>query len=136
MSNTSLKAFLQPMQMQNKEVIISERFKDEEGHVVPFIIRPILSDEAQSMMKKNIKTKKNGEQEFDNTNYQADMIASSIISPDLKDSDLQKFYGVFGEREVLLKMLLIGEYTTLRTAVFELSGLFDDINKKIEDAKN
>ena len=35
-----------------------------------------------------------------------------------------------------MRMLLIGEYTQLRNAVFELAGIYDDLNAKIEEAKN
>ena len=136
MSSKSLAAFLQPKQVQNKEVVISDRFLDEECQPVPFEIRPILTDEAQSLMKQNLKTKKDGSQDFDNSGYQADMIAAAVVYPDLKNAELQKAYGVLGERELLMRMLLIGEYTQLRNAVFELAGIYDDLNSKIEEAKN
>ncbi len=37
---SSLSAFLNPVQAENKEVIVSERFR-ENGKTVPFVIRPI-----------------------------------------------------------------------------------------------
>ncbi|NLP33440.1 MAG: phage portal protein, partial [Oligella ureolytica] len=40
------------------------------------------------------------------------------------------------EVELLNTMLTIGEYATLTQAVTELSGLDEDINDLIEDAKN
>ena len=132
----SLAAFLQPKQVQNKEVVISDRFLGEDGKPVPFEIRPILTDEAQSLMKQNMKTKKDGSQEFDNAGYQADLIIAAIVFPDFKNAELQQSYGVLGERELLMRMLLIGEYTNLRNKVFALSGIYDDLNAKIEEAKN
>lgn len=136
MSNKSLNAFLRPRLIANQEVVISDRFLDESGNPAAFEIRPVLTDEAQLLMKKNMKTKKNGEQEFDSANYQADMIAAAVVFPDLKNAELQKSYEVLGERDLLLKMLMIGEYTQLRNAVFELSGILDDINEKKDEAKN
>ena len=136
MTSKSLAAFLQPKQVRNKEVVISDRFLGEDGEPVPFEIRPILTDEAQEMMKRNIKSKKDGSQDFDNSGYQADMIAAAGVFPDLKNAELQKAYGVLGERELLMRMLLIGEYTQLRNAVFELAGIYDDLNAKIEESKN
>ena len=136
MTSKSLAAFLQPKQVRNKEVVISDRFLGEDGEPVPFEIRPILTDEAQEMMKRNIKSKKDGSQDFDNSGYQADMIAAAVVFPDLNNAELQKAYGVLGERELLMRMLLIGEYTQLRNAVFELAGSYDDLNAKIEEAKN
>ena len=136
MTSKSLAAFLQPKQVQNKEVVISDRFLGEDGKPVPFEIRPILTDEAQTLMKQNMKSKKDGSQDFDNSGYQADMIAAAVVFPDLKNAELQKAYGVLGERELLMHMLLIGEYTQRRNAVFELAGIYDDLNAKIEEAKN
>lgn len=136
MTSKSLAAFLQPKQVQNKQVVISDRFLDEEGQPVPFEIRPILTDEAQELMKQNMKPEKDGTQDFDSAGYQADLIIAAVIYPDLKDAELQKAYGVLGERELLMRMLLIGEYTQLRNKVFALSGIYDDINAKIEEAKN
>ena len=115
MTSKSLAAFLQPKQVQNKEVVISDRFLDEAGKPVPFEIRPILTDEAQSLMKQNMKTKKDGSQDFDSSGYQADMIAAAVVFPDLKNAELQKAYGVLGERELLMRMLLIGEYAFVKS---------------------
>ena len=58
MTSKSLAAFLQPKQVQNKEVVISDRFLGEDGEPVPFEIGPILTDEAQTLMKQNMKTKR------------------------------------------------------------------------------
>lgn len=136
MTSKSLAAFLQPKQVQNKEVVISDRFLGEDGKPVPFEIRPILTDEAQELMKQNMKPKKDGTQDFDSASYQADLIIAATVFPDFKSAELQKAYGVLGERELLMHMLLIGEYTQLRNKVFALSGIYDDINAKIEEAKN
>ena len=48
-----LKGFLQPSPMEEtKEVIISERFKGEDGKPLPFKIRKIDSETADSLMKR------------------------------------------------------------------------------------
>ena len=45
---SSLKAFLNPIQVENKEVIVSNRFQ-EDGKPVPFIIKPISEKENESL---------------------------------------------------------------------------------------
>lgn len=46
---SSLKAFLNPIQVENKEVIVSNRFQ-EDGKPVPFVIRPITQKENEQLM--------------------------------------------------------------------------------------
>lgn len=60
----SLKAFLNPIQTDNKEVIISNRFQ-EDGKPVPFVIRPISEAENKDLMKKHTKRDKKGQDNFD-----------------------------------------------------------------------
>lgn len=56
---SNIKAFLQPPIMnETKEVIISERFKDEEGNVVPFVIRIIDQETNNKLTTKATKRRK------------------------------------------------------------------------------
>lgn len=132
----SLKAFLNPAQAENKEVIVSERFQ-ENGKPVPFVIRPITQKENEALIRKYTKRdKKTGNDIFDKVSYNQEMTASAVVFPDLSDTELQKAYGVLGESKLLASMLYVGEYGDLMEAVQELSGLDKDINDDIEDAKN
>ncbi len=131
----SLKAFLNPVQVENKEVIVSNRFK-ENDKVVPFIIRPITQEENKLLIKKYTKKDKKGAEVFDRAEYVQALTASAVVFPDLKNAELQNAYGVLGESSLLQKMLYVGEYAELAIAVQELSGLDKDINNDIEEAKN
>jgi hypothetical protein len=131
----SLKAFLNPVQVENKEVIVSNRFK-ENDKVVPFIIRPITQEENKLLIKKYTKKDKKGTEVFDRAEYVQALTASAVVFPDLKNAELQNAYGVLGESGLLQKMLYVGEYAELAIAVQELSGLDKDINNDIEEAKN
>lgn len=131
---SSLKAFLNPVQVGNKEVIISERFLDG-GKPVPFIIRPITQKENEQMIKKYSKKDKKGNEVFNRTEYVQALTASAVVFPDLSNAELQSQYGL-GEAETLKNMLLIGEYANLAQEVQSLSGLDADINEDIEEAKN
>ncbi len=131
---SSLKAFLNPVQVDNKEVIVSSRFM-EDGKVVPFIIRPITQKENEQLIKKYTKKDKKGVENFNRTEYVQALTASAVVFPDLTDAKLQDKYGL-GETETLKNMLLVGEYATLAQEVQTLSGLDTDVNEDIEEAKN
>ena len=132
----SLSAFLHPEQAENKEVIVSERFK-ENGKPVPFVIRPITQDENGELLKKYRKVdKKTGNETFNRVAYNHALTALAVVEPDLNNAELQKAWGVLGPEKLLAKMLYVGEFANLLEAVQELSGLDQDINDDIEEAKN
>lgn len=131
---SSLKAFLNPVQVENQEVVISNRFM-EDGKVIPFIIRPITQKENEQLIKKYTRKDKKGTETFNRTEYVQALTASAVVFPNLSDAKLQDKYGL-GETETLKNMLLVGEYATLAQAVQSLSGLDTDVNEDIEEAKN
>ncbi|MGN6713213.1 Phage XkdN-like tail assembly chaperone protein, TAC [Anaerocolumna jejuensis DSM 15929] len=131
---SSLKAFLNPVQVENKEVMVSNRFM-EEGKVIPFIIRPITQKENEQLIKKYTRKDKKGVENFNRTEYVQALTACAVVFPNLNDTRLQDKYGL-GETEVLKNMLLVGEYATLASEVQTLSGLDTDINEDIEEVKN
>lgn len=132
---SSLKAFLSPIQTENKEVLVSDRFQ-ENGKVVPFVIRPISQNENEAIIRKHTKKDKKGNEYFDRVAYNQELVATAVVEPDLKSEELQRAYGVIGESKLLAKMLYVGEYADLMKEVQELSGLDKDINDDIEEAKN
>lgn len=132
---SSLKAFLNPVQVGNRAVVVSERFVGEDGKPIPFVIKPITQKENERLIKKFTKVDKKGAETFNRTEYVQALTASAVVEPDLSDAKLQDKYGL-GESEALKNMLLIGEFATLAQAVQELSGLDKDINDDIEEVKN
>lgn len=133
---SSLSVFLHPEKVNNREVIVSERFK-ENGKPVPFVIRPITQKENEVLIRQNTKkSKKNEQPEFDRVAYQHSLVAAAVVEPDLENAELQKAYGVLGAPKLLAEMLYIGEFAILMKEVQEISGLDIDINDDIEEAKN
>ena len=133
---SSLSAFLNPVQAENKEVIVSDRFR-ENGKTVPFVIRPITQQENENLMKKHRSVdKKSGVEQFNRISYNRELTAMAVVEPDLNNAELQKRYGVLGADKVLSAMLYVGEYGTLMEAVQELSGIDQDINEDMDEAKN
>lgn len=132
----NLNAFLNPIKTENKEVIISDRFQ-EEGKVIPFIIRPISQTENEALIRKHTKKeKKSGNEVLDRVSYNQDMTAKAVVFPDLENAELQKAYGVLGASKLLASMLYVGEFALLMQEVQELSGLDKDINEEIDEVKN
>ena len=132
---SSLNAFLHPVQVENKEVIISNRFM-EDGKPVPFIIRPISEKENGQLIRKYTKKDKSSRDVLDRTEYAHALVAAAVVYPELANAELQKAYGVLGEAALLTEMLNVGEFAALSQMVSELSGLNRDINKEIEEVKN
>ena len=131
---SSLKAFLNPIKIDNKEVIVSNRFI-ENGKAVPFIIRPITENENKELMKKFTRKDKKGQESFDRYEYIHELVAQAVIEPNLANAELQKVYGL-GTSKCLSTMLNVGEFAILSQEVQTLSGLDEDINEDIEEAKN
>lgn len=132
---SSLNAFLHPVQAENKEVIISDRFQ-ENGKPVPFVIRPIMQKENEAIIKKHTKKDKKGNEAFERVAYNQELTAAGVVFPDLQSAELQKAYGVLGADKVLPAMLYVGEFGALMEEVQNLSGLDKDVNEEIEEAKN
>jgi len=133
---SSLSAFLNPVKVENKKVIISNRFLDEDKQPVPFEIRPITQDENKRLINKNTKRDKKGIEIFNRGEYLAELTANAVVFPDLNNAELQKGYNCLGATSLIQKMLLVGEFAELANQVQALSGLDEDINKDIEEAKN
>ncbi len=133
---SSLNAFLHPEKPENRKVIVSNRFK-ENDKPVPFEIRAISEKENGKLMKQYTKKEgKSGREVLDRTGYAHALVAAAVVYPDLSNAELQKAYGVLGETNLLTEMLNIGEFATLSQAVTELSGLDQDINDDVEEVKN
>ncbi|HHT03003.1 MAG TPA: phage portal protein, partial [Bacteroidales bacterium] len=125
---SSLNAFLNPIKVEDKEVIVSKRFV-EKGKPVPFKIRPVTQEENSILVKKFRKTDKKGVETFDRPGYVQELTSSAVVFPDLQNAELQKAHGVLGASKLLQKMLYVGEYAVLAEEVQSLSGLDEDINE-------
>ena len=105
---SSLSAFLNPIQVENKEVFVSNRFQ-EDGKPVPFIIRSISEAENKELMKKYTKKDKKGQENFNRYEYIHELVATAVVDPDLNDTRLQEKYGL-GISKCLSNMLDMGEF--------------------------
>lgn len=113
------------------DVIISERFNDENGKPIPWKIRS-MSEKENELIRKNTPRDKKGN--IDGEAYAVKLVAESVVFPNLKDAELQKSYGVMGAEDLIKEMLLSGEYSRLCQKVQEANRF--DINEMIQYVKN
>ncbi|MMZ47252.1 Phage XkdN-like protein [compost metagenome] len=123
-----------------EEVVVSDRFKDDEGKPIPWKIQGISEAENKAIRKSSTKMvkAKGGAKlpEIDPDEYTTKLVIATVVYPNLKDAELQKNYGVMGAENLLNKMLLAGEFATLWDHVQTLNGYDRDINEVMEETKN
>lgn len=132
---SKISVFLHPAAAAEKEVVISDRFKDEKGNVVPFKIKAITQEENDLISKKATKSYKENGQRYeylDSVDYCRRLVVASTVDPDFRDKELCEGYGVLDPLQVPGKMLFSGEYSKLLQEIKAISG-FDDLE---EEAKN
>ena len=133
---SKLSAFLNPSNIQEeREVIISDRFKDDKGNPVAFKIRAMSQAENDENVKRCTKKRRVGsqtEEYFDNIEFSRRTIVEATVEPDFRAKEMCDAYGVLDPLLVPGKMLRPGEYSRLMQEINELSG-FADLE---EEAKN
>ena len=140
---TNMEVFLKQnaVQKENKKVAVSERFKDEDGKVVEWEIKPLTAQEDQILREANTEIKelkgKKGQlfPQLDSNKYSAMLIAACVVFPDLQNQELQDSYGVKNKTDLLTAMLLPGEFQDLFSEVQKING-FKTLEDLTEEAKN
>ena len=95
---SKLSAFLNPVNIQEeREVIISDRFKDDKGNPVAFKIRAMSQAENDQNVKLCTKKRRVGnqtEEYFDNIEFSRRTIVEATVEPDFRAKELCDAYGV------------------------------------------
>ena len=139
----NIKAFLQPPVMnEEKEVIISKRFKGPDGKTVPFVIRVIDQETNGKLLRQAMKKTKTGGQilqELDSDKYGELLVQACVVTPDFRNSEICTYYKTMDPLDVPGRMLTVGEYNRLVNAIKELNELVtsdDDLATLEEEVKN
>lgn len=136
----TLKGFLNPIKVEERDVIISDRFIGEDGQPLPFRIKPIRGDVLNAIEQESLSQTggKGGNVDVttDTVKYVTGLLAASVVSPDLDAVDIQDAYGASSARELIDKMLLAGERNRLFNAIRELNGLDKSLDDMVKEAKN
>ena len=139
---SDIKYFLNPIETdETRDVVISNRFVDDNGKPVPFKIK-VLTQEENEKIKKQASTpvKKGGiivGENFDSIKYGNLLLLKAVVEPNFANAELCKNFGTLDPEEVPAKMLRAGEYNKLVRAINELNGFTADIEEVLEaEAKN
>ena len=133
----TLSAFLHPaVPAAEKEVFVSDRFRDEKGEPVPFKIKALTQEENDAISRQCRRTKMVNGQPVENLNtseYSRRIVLAGTVEPNFAAKELCDHFQVLDPAQVPGKMLLAGEFTRLLKAIMELSGFGGDLE---EEAKN
>lgn len=140
---SDIKNFLiPPIINETKKVIVSERFKGEDGTPIPFVIRVIDQETNEKLYKQaSKKTKSNGRvlREIDEDKYGKLLVMACVVEPNLKDAELCAYYKTVDPLDVPGRMLTMGEYSKLVREIRkfnEISTSDEEIEELEEEAKN
>lgn len=127
-----LSAFLKPAPSGKKrEVYVSDRFVGDDGKPVPFIVQTITPEENEELSRMCM----DETGRLDAARYGNRLIVACTVEPNLKDSELCKFYGVMDPLEVPGIMFTIGEKQILQDAIMDINDV-KKAREKLLDAKN
>lgn len=121
---------------------VSNRFKDEEGNVIPWHFGAVDGDVDASLRKEctrrvPVPMKKGLTMpELDGNRYSLKLAVATIKLPDLNDLELQNSYGVMDAEQLLQKMLLPGELSRVKEITQEVNGFDLSMDELVEEAKN
>lgn len=136
---SKLSAFLKPaIASVSKEVVVSERFLDEEGKPAKITIKAITQEENNKLIKLCTRTQKDKGtvyETLDKVSYQSRLVLACVSDPDFSSKEICDAYGVVDPAAVPAKMFLSGEYAKLMEAIMELNG-FKDSDDLNDEAKN
>lgn len=123
--NMSLNGFFKSnaKSLPDVKVVVSERFTNEDGTPIEWVLHPISTKKVEEITKRNTKTTiKNGKKEstVNEENLNAELLEAVVLYPSLNDAELQDSYGVSSANELLSVMLYPGETQILTNALQEV----------------
>ena len=135
---SNLSAFLKPAYLrEEKEIVISKRFLDEQGNPAPFKIRSVSQEENEQITRASKRQRKVGsmvQEHLDSIEYGRRLVVTGTMVPDFRAKEMCEAYGTLDPMQVPGKMLTAGEFAALLDAISELSGF--DAETPEDEAKN
>lgn len=125
-----------PVDDVTDEVVISERFKDNEGKLLKFRIKAMTNRDFDDLRRRCTEIKKGRKVEFDSQKFNLAVIVNHTLVPDFKDAASIQKLGCRTPEEYLNKVLLAGEVANLANEIQKLSGFDVDLEALVEEAKN
>lgn len=118
----------------NLRLVVSARFVDEQGKPQEWELQPLTAADWQELLSAGQAAGAGRRAPVQDIFLQ--LLAKSIIWPDLNSAELQDSYGVLGAEQLLLKMLSPGEYQVLQNAFEKLNLQGWAAGAHLEQAKN
>lgn len=131
-----IEAFLNPSQMGETRVVISEKYKDKSGKPVEWVLKAVPVPVANEIRKKNTKFDGGRRVYVDTEKVNAELAVASLIYPDLKDARIQEAYGTYGEIDTLYAMLNDGECSKLIQEALKVNGYGKSLEETVKEIKN
>jgi hypothetical protein len=129
--------------LENKKIVVSERFTDDKGKPELWEIRPVSFREvtqlrAESQKKASVKSgKRSASVDIpDDDKLRLRFAVAATVYPDLNDKELQDSYAVKGAEALLSEMLTSAEMDYYVDIVQQVSGYDMGLEDKIAEAKN
>jgi len=118
-----------------KEIIVSDRFKNDDGEIFKFKIRAMTQSNFEEIKKKaafgNI-----GNGQIDEDVLNCFIITENTLEPSFKDSESIRLLNCSSPRQYLNRVLLSGEIAFLAEEIIKLSGFDRGAAELAEDVKN
>lgn len=118
-----------------KEIIVSDRFKDDNGELFKFKIKAMTQSDFEEIKKKALFGKPDGG-EIDEDILNCFIIIENTINPSFKNSESFKILNCSSPRQYLNKVLLSGEIAFLAQEIIKLSGFDRSVSELSEIVKN
>ena len=129
---SKLSAFLKPTPEGKKKEVILERFTDENGKPVPFVVQSIRSADNEALVEKS-KDRKTGK--FRAAEYSNRLIVACMVEPDLRSTEICDYYGTIDLINVPGLMFTVGEKQIIQDAILEINDV-NSAQDRLDEAKN
>ncbi|WP_063564822.1 phage portal protein [Paenibacillus sp. O199] len=128
-------------EVKEEEVIITQRYKDDEGKPIPFIMKALNTtriDELESeCTKPEIKKGKKVGEKLDGKRLSLRIAIESTVYPNFRDAELLKSYGLTDPVDLAKAVLSVGgEYMEWMQEANRINGFDESEDELNEDVKN
>lgn len=128
--------------IENKKIVVSERFKNPEtGEVEKWEIKALTNEENDELQRRAmVQIPVVGQRgaftrEMDQIKYTQLLLSNSVVYPNLNDAELQDSYGVKTAEALIGKMLYPAEAAKLAREIMNFSQI-ESLPDAVEEAKN
>lgn len=131
----------QAAEVKEEEVIITQRYKDEKGKVIPFIMKALGTtriDELETeCTKPEFKKGKKVGEKLDGKRLSLRIAIESTLYPDFRNAELLKSYGLTDPVDLAKAVLSVGgEYMEWMQESNRINGFDESEEDLTDDVKN